>query len=248
MEQWRGKIAVVTGSSAGIGAAIAVQLTNAGMIVVGLARRTEPTEALKKQVSPSLRNNLHAARCDVSKESDIVSIFKWIDEKFGGVDVMINNAGVVRDTKLIDTNNTQSIRETWETNVMGLVLCSREAYQSMKRRSVAGHIININSIVGHSIPFSVEAILSSYNMYAPSKHAVTAITEVTRQELLGEKSKVKITSISPGAVKTEIADFSKAELPVLNPEDIAQAVLYALCTPPHVQVHELIIKPVGERF
>lgn len=248
MEQWRGKIAVVTGSSAGIGAAIAVQLTNAGMIVVGLARRTEPTEALKKQVSPSLRNNLHAARCDVSKDSDIVSIFKWIDEKFGGVDVMINNAGVVRDTKLIDTNNTQSIRETWETNVMGLVLCSREAYQSMKRRSVAGHIININSIVGHSIPYSVEAILSSYNMYAPSKHAVTAITEVTRQELLGEKSKVKITSISPGTVKTEIADFSKAELPVLNPEDIAQAVLYVLSTPPHVQVHELIIKPVGERF
>lgn len=196
MEQWRGKVAVVTGSSAGIGASIAVQLTNAGMIVVGLARRTERTEALKQQISPNLKNNLHAARCDVSKENEIVSIFKWIDEKFGGVDVIINNAGVVRDTKLIDPNNTQPIRDTLETNVMGLVLCSREAYQSMKRRSVAGHIVNINSIVGHSIPYSVEAILSSYNMYAPSKHAVTAITEVTRQELLGEKSKVKITVCS----------------------------------------------------
>ncbi|XP_062715256.1 farnesol dehydrogenase-like isoform X1 [Aedes albopictus] len=248
MEQWHGKIAVVTGSSAGIGAAIAIHLTNAGMVVVGLARRTERTLALKEQIFANLRNNLHAMQCDVSKESDIVVAFKNIEETFGGVDVLVNNAGVVRDTRLIDPNNSLPIRETWETNVMGLVMCSREAYQSMKRRSVAGHIININSIVGHSLPYSVEALISSYNMYAPSKHAVTAITEVTRQELLNDKSKVKVTSISPGAVKTEILELTEVQFPLLNAEDIAQAVLYVLSTPSHVQVHELIIKPIGERF
>lgn len=193
MEQWRGKIAVVTGSSAGIGAAIVIHLANAGMIVVGLARRVERTTALKEQISANLRNNLHAIQCDVSKESDIVEAFKKNEKTFGGVDVLVNNAGVVRDTRLIDPNNSTHVRDTWETNVMGLVLFSREAYQSMKRRSTAGHIININSIVGHSLPYSVEALISSYNMYAPSKHAVTAITEVTRQEMLNDKSKVKIT-------------------------------------------------------
>ncbi|XP_062565654.1 farnesol dehydrogenase-like [Armigeres subalbatus] len=248
MDQWRGKIAVVTGSSAGIGAAITVQLTNAGMIVVGLARRTERTELLKEQITGNLRKNLHAMKCDVSNENDIVATFKKIEKTFGGIDVLINNAGVVRDTRLIDPSNSQHIRETWETNVMGLVVCTREAYQSMKRRSEGGHVININSVVGHSLPYSVEALISSYNMYAPSKYAVTAITEVTRQELLNEKSNVKITSISPGAVKTEILELTDVKIPLLNAEDVAQAVVYVLSTPPHVQVHELTIKPVGERF
>ncbi|KAL9705493.1 hypothetical protein quinque_009011 [Culex quinquefasciatus] len=230
MEQWRGKIAVVTGSSSGIGAAIVVELAKSGLVVVGLARRVEKTEALKQHLTQNVRKNLHAVKCDVSKEADVLGAFEWVNSSLGGIDVMVNNAGVLRETRLIDANNSVPIREVVDTNILGLVWCTREAYQSMKRRGVSGHIININSIAGHHIPF-VGDLMQSVNIYGPTKYAVTAITEVTRQELLRDDSKVKITSISPGAVDTEILDFAKFNIPVLKSEDVAKSVLYVLSSP-----------------
>ncbi|XP_058834737.1 farnesol dehydrogenase-like [Topomyia yanbarensis] len=244
MDRWVGKVAVVTGSSSGIGAATAKALVNAGMIVVGLARRVERVEALKLELKQADRDRLHAIKCDVSKEEDILKTFKLVEEKFGGVDVLINNAGIVRDTKLIEAE-TQKVREVIDTNVMGLVLCSREAFKSMKKRSVDGHIVHINSVAGHLVPN-----FANLNIYPASKFAVTAITETMRQELRTEGTKVKVTSISPGVVKTEIipADVVATGMPFLESEDIAEAVLYVVGTPPRVQIHELTIKPIGEIF
>ncbi|XP_055536152.1 farnesol dehydrogenase-like [Wyeomyia smithii] len=244
MERWAGKVAVVTGASSGIGAAIAKALANAGMVVIGLARRVERVEELKKDLPASVKGSLHAAKCDVSKEEDILKTFAWIEKKFGGVDVLINNAGILRDTTLAEAD-TQKIREVLDTNVMGLVICSREAYQSMKKRSVDGHIIHINSVAGHMVPN-----FPRLNIYPASKHAVTAITETMRQELRTEGTKIKVTSISPGGVRTEILPEAALtmEMPLLESEDIAEAVLYVIGTPPHVQVHELTIKPIGEIF
>ncbi|EJY57754.1 AAEL017320-PA [Aedes aegypti] len=245
MDRWVGKVAVVTGSSSGIGAAIAKDLAKAGMVVVGLARRVERVEALKDDLPESAKNLLHAVKCDVSKEEDILKTFKWVEEKFGGVDVLINNAGIVRQTDLLDADNTQMLREVVDTNVMGLVLCSREAYQSMKKRSVDGHIVHINSIAGHRV-----VNFPKLNIYCASKHAVTAITETMRNELRTAGTKIKVTSISPGGVRTEIlpTDIVTSDMPLLESEDISEAVLYVLGTPPRVQVHELMIKPVGEIF
>lgn len=115
----------------------------------------------------------------------------------------------------------------------------------MKERDVAGHIIHINSIAGHQVPN-----FPHMNMYAASKHAVTAITETMRNELIMLGSKTKVTSISPGVVRTDIVEglHSSDGFPMLESEDIAKAVIYVLGTPPHVQVHELTIKPVGEAF
>ncbi|XP_053689237.1 farnesol dehydrogenase-like [Sabethes cyaneus] len=244
MDRWAGKVAVVTGASSGIGAATAKSLAKAGMTVVGLARRVERVEELKKELPSSVQGSLHAVKCDVSKEDDILKTFKWIEQKFGGVDVLINNAGILRDCSLVEAD-TQKVREVLDTNVMGLVLCSREAFQSMKKRSVDGHIVHINSIAGHQVPN-----FPRLNIYPASKHAVTAITETMRQELKAEGTKIKVTSISPGGVRTEIIpeEFLTAEMPMLESEDIAEAVLYVVGTPPHVQVHELTIKPVGEMF
>lgn len=245
MDRWVGKVAVVTGSSSGIGAAIAKDLAKAGMVVVGLARRVERVEALKDDLPESAKNLLHAVKCDVSKEEDILKTFKWVEEKFGGVDVLINNAGILRQTDLLDADNTQMLREVVDTNVMGLVLCSREAYQSMKKRSVDGHIVHINSIAGHRV-----VNFPKLNIYSASKHAVTAITETMRNELRTAGTKIKVTSISPGGVRTEIlpTDIVTSDMPLLESEDISEAVLYVLGTPPRVQVHELMIKPVGEIF
>ncbi|XP_053666270.1 farnesol dehydrogenase-like [Anopheles marshallii] len=246
MERWQGKVAVVTGASSGIGAATVTALAKAGMITIGLARRVERVEDLKSDLPDEIRARLHAIRCDVTKEEDIMSTFREIVAKYGGVDVLINNAGVARSTVgVLDADNTQALRDVIDTNLMGLVLCSREAYQSMKKRSVDGHIIHINSILGHYV-----LPLGTLNVYPASKYAVTALTETMRHELRLAGTKIKVTSISPGLVRTEIIPNSSAitKIPILEPEDIANAILYALGTPPRVQIHELTIKPVGEQM
>lgn len=193
MERWVGKIAVVTGASAGIGAAIVVDLVKAGCIVVGLARRQERVEELKTKVLASATGKLHALKCDVSNEEDIKSAFAWIENNLGAVHILVNNAGVVRTAKLIDADNSVPLREVIDTNIMGLVFCTREAFQSMKKHNVDdGHIILINSIVGHCVPYLNNRI-PSLNIYPASKYAVTAITEVLRQEFQAESTKIKIS-------------------------------------------------------
>lgn len=245
MDRWIGKVAVVTGSSSGIGAATAKKLAQAGMVVVGLARRVERTEALKSDLDESVRHRLHAVKCDVTKDEDIRKSFEWVEKTLGGVDVLVNNAGIYRMTKLIDANNSSMIREVLDTNLLGLIFCSREAFQSMKKRSVNGHIIHINSEAGHKTG------LPHLNAYCASKFAVTALTDTMRQEFLEENTKIKVTSISPGMVRTDMLPESirtENVVPLLEAEDIANAIIYVLGTPSHVQVHELRIKPIGESF
>lgn len=192
MERWSGKIAVVTGASSGIGASTTVELVKAGLIVIGLARRDDRVEELKKDLSEPLRKNLYSMKCDVSKEEDIVRTFATIESKFGGVDVLVNNAGIARPTTLIDSKNSVPIREVIDTNVLGLVFCTRESVQSMLKRDVAGHIIYINSIAGHHVP-NLNVPNFSFNIYPATKHAVTALTETLRQDLNKLKSKIKVT-------------------------------------------------------
>lgn len=191
MDRWKGKVAVITGASSGIGAQIVIDLLNAGMIVVGLARRVERVLVLQSEVAEGSTGVLHALKCDVTSEEDVKKTFKWIIDELGGVDVLVNNAGIARNFNLIDSNNTSMIKDIIDTNVMGVVLCTREAFQSMKSRSFDGHIFNINSIAGHYVPNF--PLIGSYNMYAPSKYAVTAMTEVLRQEFQKEKTAIKIT-------------------------------------------------------
>ncbi|KAJ6642490.1 Farnesol dehydrogenase [Pseudolycoriella hygida] len=250
MERWSGKVAVVTGASSGIGSAIVVDLVKAGMIVVGLARRKNRVEDLKKQIPSNSTGKLYAVKCDITKDDDIVRAFGWIVFELGGVDVLVNNAGIVKLMPLLEEGNEDTLKSILQTNLWGLVMCTKKAVEIMKRKKiVGGHVININSVVGHKV-------IGSYgqqpqvNVYPSSKFAVTALTEVLRQEFAFEKMNMKVTSISPGFVKTEIVPAgAMAAIPnALEAEDISEAVLFALGTPPHVQIHELIIKPVGEMF
>ncbi|XP_059612422.1 farnesol dehydrogenase-like [Phlebotomus argentipes] len=251
MEQWKNRVAVVTGASAGIGAAIVKDLVKAGMITVGLARRVERIEALKKDLPAHLQGNLHAVKCDITKEDEIVRVFDRIDKEYNGIDVLINNAGVIRETELIRSDNSTPLREIIDTNVFGLVFCTREAYKSMEKHGRNSHVVHINSVVGHNVICNLQ--IPSYNIYPPSKFAVTAITEIHRQEFIRSKHHIKVSSVSPGAVKTEMVsdEFFKerfGDIPFLQAEDVSQSVLYVLGTPPHVQIHELIVKPFGESF
>uniref|UniRef100_A0A1B0DLE1 Uncharacterized protein n=1 Tax=Phlebotomus papatasi TaxID=29031 RepID=A0A1B0DLE1_PHLPP len=111
------------------------------MIVVGLARRVERVESLRQELPESARKLLHAVKCDVTSEEEIVKTFEWIEKTLGGVDVLINNAGIGSiDKKLVDSGNSDLIKNTVNTNLLGVVFCTREAFQSMKKRSVPGFL------------------------------------------------------------------------------------------------------------
>ncbi|KAJ9585025.1 hypothetical protein L9F63_020635 [Diploptera punctata] len=240
MERWMGRVAVVTGTSSGIGATIAEELVKKGLIVVGLARRIERVEKLSNSLK-SEKGKLHPLKCDISKEAEIKNAFLWIKTKLGGVDILVNNAAVATDTKLID-GPTQDWKSMLDTNVLGLSVCTKEALKLMKEKGKDdGHIIHINSIGGH------KPVVERLAMYSASKHAVTVLTEGLRRELIKQNSKIKVSSISPGLVRTEMPPQEMIDnLPVLECEDIANAIMYVLGTPPHVQIHELMIKPIGE--
>ncbi|XP_037932828.1 farnesol dehydrogenase-like [Teleopsis dalmanni] len=250
MDRWQNKVAVVTGASSGIGAAIVKDLVNAGLIVVGLARRVERVEELKEHVPKEKQQNLHARQCDVSKEDSVNEAFDWIEKNLGGIDILVNNAGTSKLGNLCELESS-FVQNVLQTNVMGVVYCTKRAFKSMKERNFNGHVLIINSVCGHSVLNTTIAKSPSINIYSASKYAVTAMTEVYRQEFNNLETKVKITSISPGLVSTElVSDGLKQRMAdrILQPEDISNAVLFAISTPPHVQIHELTIKPVGEIF
>ncbi|XP_073835631.1 farnesol dehydrogenase-like [Musca autumnalis] len=253
MDKWHNKVAVVTGASAGIGAACCKALVDNGMIVIGLARRPERIDEIHNSSWPDdeeKQKRLHSLKCDVRQETQVVEAFAKIVKDFGPIAVLINNAGIVRSTELVRENNTEDLRAIVDTNIMGVAFCTREAFKSMSKNSDGlGHVIIINSVAGHRV-IHFEGM--STNMYPASKHAITAMTEVYRNEFLMHNTKIRVTSISPGVVRTEIFTEQALEMmkdfPFLEASDIADAVIYCLQTPAHVQIHELTIKPVGEKF
>ncbi|GAB0090171.1 hypothetical protein DMENIID0001_048650 [Sergentomyia squamirostris] len=251
MQQWKNRVAVVTGASAGIGAAITKDLVKAGMITIGLARRVERVEKLRKDFPEGLGKNLHAIKCDITKEDEILQVFTEIDAKFGGIDVLINNAGTYKSFYLTHDNNSDAMREVINMNVLAAVFCTREAFKSMSKHGRNSHVVHINSIAAHSIPIFNSRYSS--NVSSASKHALKVITEVHRQEFIQSKLHIKVSSVSPGFVHTELTKRECGEkrvlkTPHLQPEDVSQSVLHVLESPPHVEIHELIIKPFGEVF
>lgn len=191
MERWQNRVAVITGASSGIGAACAKLLLTAGLQVVGLARRSERLEQLRQSLPADQRQRFHQRACDVSAEGQVSSAFEWIEQQLGGIDVLINNAGIVRDGQLLDMP-TQEIGEIMQTNLMGAIYCTQLAARSMRRRQVAGHLFFINSTAGVA-GYNPGPVDPSLNAYTPSKFALTAVSEICRQELITQKLKIKTT-------------------------------------------------------
>ncbi|XP_055621972.1 farnesol dehydrogenase [Toxorhynchites rutilus septentrionalis] len=241
MEKWSGKVALVTGASSGIGQDIALALANAGMLVVGIARRAELVDALASQVTGSGR--IYAKRCDVGIEAELMETFDWIRKDLGGVDVLICNAGVFR-CNFITQSDSSDFRETFNVNVVAACICIREAVKDMKDRSVPGHIFIINSILGKRIP---DIAVPMFGVYPASKYALTGLAEVVRKELMFFKLPIKLTSIHPGMVQTDmikVFDSALAQrLPKLKVNDITANVLYSLKAPTEVHIEELIVMP-----
>lgn len=253
MERWKGRVALVTGASVGIGAAIARALVQQGMRVVGCARNVDKIEKLSAECqSAGYSGTLIPYKCDLSNEEEILSMFSAIKTLHKGVDVCINNAGLAHNEPLL-SGRTEGWRNMIDVNVIALSICTREAYKSMKERNVDdGHIININSMGGHRVVPSADK-----HFYCATKYAVTALTEGIRQELREANSHIRATCISPGIVETEFAfrhhnsDPEKAaavyaSIKCLKAEDIASTVTYVLSAPAHVQIGDVQMRPVEQ--
>lgn len=192
MDTWTGKVAVVTGASAGIGAAIALELANNGMHVVGLARRKERVEELAEQVISST-GRIYAYQCDVACIDSIVAAFRWVDRRFGKVHVLVNNAGRTKAGTTLDPRLPhQEILDTINVNLSGLVICTREAYKLIERHDDLAYIININSVLGH---ISSHPAYSTNNVYSATKHAVTVHTEQIRLDIANspDADRIRVT-------------------------------------------------------
>lgn len=238
MNFWKGKVAVVTGASAGIGATVLVDLAKNGVTAIGLARRKERIEEIAKN-NPNLPAKIIAGECDVSDIDSIKKSFEWVEKTYGGIDILINNAGTFRESRVLDPiDNTQDMKDVIDTNFTGAVVAAKLAYLSMAKRDTYGYIVNINSVNGHTtaVPFTM-------NVYTPTKWAITALTDTLRRETNQLKNrKVRISSVSPGCVKTEIhlaagssGDFFDI-VPHLTPQDISNQIIYLLSQPKNVYV------------
>ncbi|XP_054004166.1 farnesol dehydrogenase-like [Hylaeus anthracinus] len=242
MDRWIGKVAIVTGASAGIGASTVKVLVGYGVKVVGLARDMEKLEKMSAELG---KDKFYPIKCDLRKEEDITNAFKWVETKLGGADVLINNAGIATSQMIIE-NPTEEYRKILDTNVLAPAICSRLFAQSMKKRNGSGHIININSIVGHF----AESVFQPMGMYPASKYALRALSTELRHEFINSKLKIRVTSVSPGGVETDlvhcIPDEVLKQVKILHPNDIADAVAYALGTPENVEIIEITVMPKNE--
>lgn len=187
MDQWKGKVALVTGASVGIGAHTAVALANAGMIVVGVARRAPAIEALASKVTGE--GKILAKKCDLSVETEILEVFTWIESELGGVDVLINNAALLISNFVTETP-TDQIRDIFNLNVIAATICVRETVKSLRKRNAKGHIINLNSILGHRIP---DVPKPCFGIYPGSKFALSAINHLIKAEMSFHQAPIKLT-------------------------------------------------------
>ena len=243
MKRWQDKVALVTGASSGIGAETARVLHAAGMKVALCARRIERLDEL----AADLGDNTLAIAADFRDESSIRKVFTEIRDKWGGVDVLINNAGHGLHAPLTE-DCADSWRTMFDVNVIGLLIATQEAVKDMRARGDNGHVVHIGSMAGHRP--------TSGGVYAATKYAVRSLTEGLRQELRGLGSSVRVSCISPGFVQTEFANVWEADdqaadrwygkFKVLESADIAEAVRWVLSCPAHMQVHDMLIRPTDQ--
>jgi NADP-dependent 3-hydroxy acid dehydrogenase YdfG len=230
-------LAVVTGASAGIGAATARALHALGYDLVLGARRLD---RLREVAEPL---GARALALDVTDPASVEAFAAAIPVAA----VLVNNAGLSRGLDPIATSNEEHWREMIETNVMGLYRVTKALLPALERAPRA-HIVNLGSIAGFQV-------YPGGAGYTASKHAVRAISQTLRLELVGKP--IRVTEINPGLVETEFSlvrfdhDAEKAAKPYagidpLVAEDIADCVAWAVSRPPHVNIDEIVIKPVAQ--
>jgi NADP-dependent 3-hydroxy acid dehydrogenase YdfG len=235
------RIAVVTGASSGIGEATARQLREAGFFVVLGARREDRLMAVARELGG------RGFALDVRDPASIDAFTAAIAAEYGKVEILINNAGLAAGLQPLAEGNDDDWVQMMETNVLGLLRVTR-AMLPLLRRAPRAHIVNLGSVAGFEVyPGGVG--------YTASKHAVRAITKTLRLELMGEP--IRVTEIEPGMVETEFSlvrfkgDQERASnvykgMQPLTGADVADCIVWAVTRPPHVNVDEMVVRPIAQ--
>lgn len=244
-EDLSGSVALVTGASSGIGEAIVEALAKSGANVALAARRENELHAIADQIEASGREAL-VVPTDITDETQVEDMVAATHGNFGRLDILVNCAGVMLNENLEDADRA-NLRQTVEVNLLGLMNATREVLPIMQEQGT-GHIVNISSLMGRkAIPGS-----SAYNA---TKSGVNSFTESLRQEVAEPGNRIRTTVIEPGLVDTGVADNIPDEsqrnqvnellttISALSGENVAQAVLYAVTQPPHVDINEVLLRP-----
>jgi 3-hydroxy acid dehydrogenase/malonic semialdehyde reductase len=238
---------LITGASAGIGAACARAFAHAGARLILAARRTERLETLADELRAAHETEIHLLALDVRDVGVVTHALTQLPAEWEAIDVLVNNAGLSRGLDPLQEGDTRDWDEMIDTNFKGLLYVTRAVLPGMIERG-RGHVINIGSVAGHEV-------YPRGNVYAATKHAVGAITRGLRMDLLG--TPIRVSTVDPGLVETEFsivrfrgdrdrAGQVYAGLDALTGADVADAVLYCATRPPHVNIDEVIIKPTAQ--
>jgi len=242
----KGKVAIITGASSGIGYATALALAKAGVNVAIGARRTDKLKELENEI----KNNggeAFSQKLDVTKKIDCDAIVKQTIKKWGRVDILVNNAGLM-PLSFVKNLKVDEWEQMIDVNIKGVLFCTAAVIPQMKEKK-SGHIVNISSVAGR-------IVFPSGSVYCATKHAITAFSEGLRQEL-SARSNIRITCIEPGAVETELLNTITDEslqsfldaakkMQALKAADIADAILFAVQSPEHMNVNEVLIRPTTQ--
>ncbi|KAF4982972.1 hypothetical protein FDECE_17411 [Fusarium decemcellulare] len=240
-----GKVAVVTGASSGIGAAVAAGLAKEGAHVAIAARRTEALEGVKKKISV-YGGKVLIHKTDVTNKAQVESLMKEAAEQLGPVDILVSCAGVMYFTMMANCQ-TDEWERTVDVNCKGLLHCLSSTVPGMLERG-GGHIVAISSDAGRKV-------FPGLGVYSASKFFVEATLQSLRLETAG--SGLRVTAIQPGNVATDLLGMSTDKealkkygeptgAKVLEPEEVASSIVYAVCQPAHVSVNEVLIEPRDE--
>ena len=229
------KVFLITGASSGIGAETAKLASLHGYRLVLAARSADKLQSLVEEIGGNDR--AIAIACDVTDWDSQKRLFTEAVAAFGRIDVVFVNAGLSIGSAIYGGEDTPDEWQTMiMTNIYGAAATSRIALPELVRNK--GHLLLTSSVAGR--------IAAPGSLYSATKWAVTGMTESIRQQLVG--TGVRVTSIEPGRVATPFWGSNPPNEPMLQPVDIANAVLYAVNQPEHIDINEMLIRPVGQRI
>ena len=242
------KVALVTGASSGIGYATALALAKGGMRVATAARRTARLDALKSEIE-GIGGVALTYELDVTSREGCKAFVEHVVDRWGRLDILVNNAGLM-PLSFVKNLHVDEWDRMVDVNIKGVLYCTAAVLPHMLEAG-SGHIVNISSVAGR-------IVFPGGSVYCATKHAVTAFSEGLRQELSARKG-IRVTCIEPGVVETELVNTitddslkdyveGSRKMEALQSGDIADAVVYAVSSPQHVNINEILVRPtVQER-
>ena len=233
MEELSGKVAVVTGGTRGIGRAIAERLLREGASVAVCSRLHENVQTFLESCPPAAADRLLAETADISKLEDVRRFFASVDARFGGVDFLINNAGIGIFKSVADLT-PEEWRRTIDLNLSGVYYCSHEALPRMQQRG-GGYIVNISSLAGKNA-------FAGGAAYNASKFGLNGFSEAMMLD--HRYDNVRVSYIMPGSVDTDFGAHAGAAPWKIQPEDVAEVTVMLLRMPARTLVSRVEIRPL----